>query len=221
MAFLSERIEQLPTHKRRGRPLTIAPQARRALVIDAAYQVFLEKGFAGTTTEMVAARASVSKRSLYEHFASKTELFGAVVLKYRHLLLDLPRPPDDDLPMIDKLVKVFRLDMDRGRDQEREALLNLILHQSVLFPELSDYLYQQKILRTREDLIEWLEAERDRGAIEMDDVVLCAGMLMDIAFGALLPRRRQQGDDARDQRKQDIRQRFQIFLRGIAHQADR
>ncbi|MCZ3374437.1 MULTISPECIES: TetR/AcrR family transcriptional regulator [Rhizobium] len=218
---MSDGTDQPPTRKKRGRPPTMAPEARRALVVDAAYTVFLENGFAGTTTEMVASKASISKRSIYEHFAGKIELFGAVVLNNRHLLIDLPRPSDEGLPMIDKLVKVFRLDLDSRRDQEREALLNLILRESVLFPELADYLYGQNILRTREDLIEWLEAERDRGAIELNDVVLCAGMLMDIAFGALLPRRRQQGDEARDQRKQEIRQRFQIFLRGIAHYAER
>jgi AcrR family transcriptional regulator len=213
---LNDRNEQRPVVRKRGRPLSVAPEARRTLLVDVAYRIFLERGFAGTTMELVAAMASVSKRSIYQHFASKTELFGAVVSKHRHLLLDPRRSPDQEIPMVDKLMKVFRLNMDHRRDQEREALLNLIVRESVLYPELSDYLYGQKILRTREDLVEWLEAERDRGTIALEDVVLIAGMLMDIVFGALLPRRRQQGDDARDLRKQEIRRRFQIVIKGIA-----
>jgi AcrR family transcriptional regulator len=198
-----------------GRPKVGDAQQRRAAIIDHAYEAFIELGFAGTTTEIVATRAKISKRAIYELFSGKAQLFAAVVLKHRHLILDLPRPTDEDIPVIEKLVKIFRLEMDRQRDIEREALLNLIIRESVQFPELSDLLYNQGIIRSREDLMEWLEAEARRGTIDIEDTALCAGMLMDIVFGALLPRRRQHGDAARELRKEDIRKRLEIFLRGV------
>ena len=201
--------------RRRGRPRTIAPEDRRTGIVDRAFEAFVELGFAGATTDVIAARAQVSKREIYDLFAGKNELFAAVVLKHRHLVLDLPRPADEELPMLDALAVIFRLGMDQQRDVEREALLNLITRESVLFPELSDYLYNQGILRFREDLVTWIEAQAERGLLVVDDAVLCAGLLMDIAFGALLPRRRQLGDEARAQRKQDIKRRFVIVLRGL------
>ena len=85
----------------------------------------------------------------------------------------------------------------------------------MLYPELSDYLYDQGILRFREELVAWIETQKACGKLAVDDPVLCAGLLMDIVFGALLPRRRQLGDDARAQRKQDIKRRLAIVLRGL------
>ena len=206
----------LAATKPRGRPRTMADDDRRTLIVDKAYEAFIELGFAGCTTEIVASRAHVSKRSIYDLFAGKTELFAAVVLKNRHLLLDLPRPSGEDIPPLEALVRIFRLDMDRRRDVEREALLNLLVRESTRFPELSDFLYDRGIIRSREDLMDWLASEVPRGRIVVADAALCAGLLMDIVFGGLLPRRRQAGDDARHQRKLDIIKRLAIVLRGLA-----
>jgi len=54
-------------------------EARPAELIDAALDLFVEKGFAATRLEDVAARAGVSKGTLYLYFDSKEELFKAVV----------------------------------------------------------------------------------------------------------------------------------------------
>jgi AcrR family transcriptional regulator len=53
--------------------------ARPQELLDAALQLFVEKGFAATRSEEVAARAGVSKGTLYLYFPSKAELFKAVV----------------------------------------------------------------------------------------------------------------------------------------------
>jgi hypothetical protein len=80
--------------------------------------------------------------------------------------------------------------MDCRRTVERESLLDLILRQSVQFPELSDFLSANGMIRSREELIEWLEMEAARGTIVVEDVGVCAAMLLDMTVGALLPRRR-------------------------------
>ena len=201
--------------RRRGRPKTATVEDRRAVIIERAFDAFVDLGFAGATTDVIAARAQVSKREIYNRFGGKTELFAAVVLKHRDLVLDLPRPAGEDMPLLDALATIFRLDMDWRRDVEREALLHLITRESVLYPELSDYLYDQGILRFREELVAWIGAQAACGRLVVDDPVLCAGLLMDIVFGALLPRRRQLGDNARAQRKQDIKRRLAIVLRGL------
>src|SRR6202034_4801101 len=46
---------------------------------DVAVQVFLERGFANTTMQMIASRAGGSKETLYRHFASKEALFAEIV----------------------------------------------------------------------------------------------------------------------------------------------
>jgi TetR/AcrR family transcriptional regulator len=54
-------------------------EARPGELLTAALDLFVEKGYAGTRVEEVAQRAGVSKGTLFLYFASKEELFKAVV----------------------------------------------------------------------------------------------------------------------------------------------
>ncbi len=54
-------------------------EARPGELLDAAMDLFVEKGFAATRAEEVAARAGVSKGTLFLYFQSKEDLFKAVV----------------------------------------------------------------------------------------------------------------------------------------------
>lgn len=54
-------------------------EARPSELLDAALELFVEKGFAATRAEEVAARAGVSKGTLYLYFPSKEELLKAVI----------------------------------------------------------------------------------------------------------------------------------------------
>jgi len=60
-------------------PDSRAERTRRAIV-QAALEVFLQHGYVGATTDEVAARAAVSKQTLYRNFADKEHLFADVVL---------------------------------------------------------------------------------------------------------------------------------------------
>jgi AcrR family transcriptional regulator len=59
---------------RRGRP---ANEALGQTIVDAACELFDELGFHGTTLDMVAQRAKISKLSIYRHFENKEALFSA------------------------------------------------------------------------------------------------------------------------------------------------
>ena len=61
--------------------LTRAEQVNRnrALVLDAARQVFLERGYAGATLEAIAETAGFSKGVMYSQFASKADLMLALI----------------------------------------------------------------------------------------------------------------------------------------------
>lgn len=50
-------------------------QEKRIRIIEAAAQVFAEKGFAGTLMAEVAVRAGIGKGTIYEYFRSKDDLF--------------------------------------------------------------------------------------------------------------------------------------------------
>ena len=63
--------------KTAGRPQTRSELKHQA-IIDAASYEFREAGFAATSMDRIAERAGVSKRTVYNHFASKQALFDAI-----------------------------------------------------------------------------------------------------------------------------------------------
>ena len=52
---------------------------KRAAILEAAHDLFLQKGYAGTSMDDVAARAAVSKQTVYKNFADKQRLFTEVI----------------------------------------------------------------------------------------------------------------------------------------------
>ncbi len=59
-------------------------QETRKRILDAASQVFARRGYGQATVEEIAAEAGVSNGALYHHFASKEELFRAIVEEHLH-----------------------------------------------------------------------------------------------------------------------------------------
>src|ERR1700688_1814769 len=52
---------------------------KRAVILEAAQQAFFANGFVGTSMDQVAAKAAVSKQTVYKHFSDKEALFREVV----------------------------------------------------------------------------------------------------------------------------------------------
>jgi AcrR family transcriptional regulator len=53
-------------------------QATREALVDAALELFTERGYAGVGTEEIVGRAKVTRGALYHHFADKRDLFRTV-----------------------------------------------------------------------------------------------------------------------------------------------
>ncbi|MGV0792952.1 TetR/AcrR family transcriptional regulator [Mycolicibacterium sp. XJ1819] len=52
----------------------------RARLLKASHELFTERGYRGTTTKEIAARAGVAEPTLFRHFGSKVDVFDASVL---------------------------------------------------------------------------------------------------------------------------------------------
>jgi len=76
-----------------------AAQTREA-VLEAALKAFSKKGYSGTSLEVVAAEAGMTRGAIYWHFKNKFELLNAVILECRrkseirlNQILDAPQSP--------------------------------------------------------------------------------------------------------------------------------
>jgi AcrR family transcriptional regulator len=52
---------------------------RRAAIVRAAVELFAQRGFRGTTTRELASAVGVSEPVLYQHFATKRDLYNAII----------------------------------------------------------------------------------------------------------------------------------------------
>jgi len=57
----------------------MAAEDRRRQLIETAIDLFAQKGFAGTTTREIAAAAGVNEAIIFRHFATKQDLYKAIL----------------------------------------------------------------------------------------------------------------------------------------------
>jgi AcrR family transcriptional regulator len=146
--------------------------ARPSELLDAALDLFVEKGFTATRSEEVAARAGVSKGTLYLYFPSKEDLLTAVI---RHTLMaDIARGAErlaqeqgatGDLLvalMTDWWVGVF--------NSPSSAIFKLVLTEVRNFPAIGDF-YLKEVVEPGHQLIGSLvQRGIDRGEFRPVDV---------------------------------------------------
>lgn len=91
--------------------------ATRTALIDAAYRLFAERGYADVGTEDVVRAARVTRGALYHHFADKRDLFRAVhEQRERDLVADLAARMSDVGDPWDLIVTGLRAFLDACTD---------------------------------------------------------------------------------------------------------
>ena len=63
------------------------PEIRRAEIMDAAMLLFMEKGYANTTTQDIVDKVNISRGLLYYHFKNKEDILYCLVERYSEKLL--------------------------------------------------------------------------------------------------------------------------------------
>jgi len=136
-------------HPRQDRRWTRRKEARPAELISAALDLFVERGFSATRLEDVAARAGVSKGTLYLYFPSKEDLFKAVVrggivpaIERAEKLLNEHQGNADTL--IRDMVKGWWVSVGSTR---LGGIPKLMISESRNFPELTQFYFREVISR--------------------------------------------------------------------------
>ncbi len=87
---------------RPGRAPHLGPERRRPMVLDAAFELFLERGYDGTSMDAIARAIGVTKPVVYACYPSKEELFKALLRREEDRVLAeitaaLPAAAEGDL----------------------------------------------------------------------------------------------------------------------------
>jgi AcrR family transcriptional regulator/ferredoxin len=89
-----------------GRIAGVAATQTRERLLQAAAEVFAERGYDGTRVADIATAAGVSNGALYAHFASKAELLVAALHTHGRRLLSQMLAADPDRPVTDVLLHI-------------------------------------------------------------------------------------------------------------------
>jgi len=164
-----ERTKISKAVRRGGRPSHANAVLLRQRILRAAAELFLAEGFGSTSIEAVAARAGVSKRTLYHRFDDKAVLFEAVV----HDVIGQLRPPAD-VPLIvgatlhDILRRLAGMILRPAISPQALALHRLVISESARFPKLAQAVHGDSTTQEAVALIDGLLAR------ELPEPKLCA-----------------------------------------------
>ncbi len=152
---------------------------RREEILDAAWHVFIDKGYARATMQDVAARAHASKETLYSWFDSKAMLFETLFksrLQSVGATLSTEAGPGFEP---EKVLYVIARDLLRFVSTPGNMqLYRAAAADSASFPELKELL-KESIDRT--EFAKYLEQCRARGLMEFDDANEMASIFISMA----------------------------------------
>lgn len=156
------------THARRER----RKQARPGELLNAALEMFVDKGYAATRVEDVAALAGVSKGTLFLYFPSKEELFKAVVCeslagRFDEWNQEFDRFEGSTAEMVRNCMMSW---WERVGDTRASGLTKLMISEARNFPDLAAYYHLEVIEPCLRLIRRILQRGVERGEFQVPDL---------------------------------------------------
>ncbi|MGC0272596.1 TetR/AcrR family transcriptional regulator [Pseudactinotalea sp. Z1739] len=159
---------------------------KRELILERAIDVFTAHGYVGTTTDQLAAAASVSKQTLYKEFGDKEGVFAALI-QFACDQVDDPFAPlveqMHSIASADEAVELMATQFTRSiMSPYVQQLRRLVIAEATRFPHLGMLYWEEGFLRVANSVARCLSVLADRGLLDLPDAQLAAhhfaGMLL-------------------------------------------
>ena len=196
-------------------------EARPSELVAAALACFAERGFAATKLDDIAAKAGVSKGTVYLYFASKQAVFEALVRQavlpnVERLIGETAQP---GAPVLEILPRLLRAITGTMAGSSLLQFPRLIIAESPQFPELAQFWRQTVIDRMLGVVSGLIERGIAAGEIRPVDPVdaarlMIAPLLMAVIWGTTFVREGESFD-----LNVFIDRHLDIYLRGLAVEA--
>ena len=159
---------------------------KREQILDAALRVFGDSGYDVASMDAIAEAANVSKRTVYNHYPSKRDLYLSLfgrfvdrVSRAKHIAYD------PDAPLYEQLESILRAEMHILEDP---LWLGFGFSVYQFFLKDPDTAAQVGTSNSgKEDALRtWLEAAEADGRLEIDDMEIAVSMLWTIHEGVII-----------------------------------
>lgn len=152
----------------------MAAEDRRQQILDVAVQLFSQKGFRGTTTKEIALAAGVNEAIIFRHFATKSELYSAIMdqkaksaaVQAMQSVFDEAMERRDDRQVFESLA--FHLFEFHEQD---DMAMRILLYSALEGHELAEMIYRNHIAKTHRQLAEYIKKRIADGAFRKVDAM--------------------------------------------------
>jgi TetR/AcrR family transcriptional regulator of autoinduction and epiphytic fitness len=163
-------------------PVTRDTSRKRTEILNAAARVFIEVGYDRASMDAIADEAGASKRTVYNHFPSKEELFGQVIQRFMSDAQRLKRVRyEADKGLESQLAQFAHAMRQPTRDPIWLGLMRVI----TTSPAVVDEVVTQ-VSREEDTLAVWIRAANADGRLAAPDPDLAAQAFWAMLSGAFL-----------------------------------
>ncbi len=204
---------------RRGRP-RLDEDVQRRRILDAATRIFTQRHFSGTSLDLVAREAGVTKRTIYALVGDKTALFRAVC-DYGEASVARIQFPEvaAGMTLRDILTTLAHTLLTHALEPSRVALARLVMRERAKLPELATQVLELGSDRFYAQIEALFEATVALGIAEIPDTALAAIIFYDIVVGNL-SFRATIGFDVQPFPAPELQRRITVFIRGYVEAED-
>jgi len=156
-------------------PTSPPPDPKTEQILAASRETFLELGYAGTSMDLIAQRARVSKTTLYTRFPSKDDLYVATIsAECERRGLRFAPDAFDDMPLEDALRQVGRRFVDLLWSPAAIRMHQAVTGEATRVPEAARLFFQAGPEQAIANFVAFFERAAARGAIDTDDPAFIA-----------------------------------------------
>lgn len=150
---------------------------KRLAIIEAAIAEFRANGFEATSMDKIAATAGVSKRTVYNHFPGKDELFAEILKQLWDAsfdLMDIPYAPGQ--PLREQLARLVGQKMAMLADHNFLDLARVAIAETIHSPERAQAMVA-RLGEREEGVTRWIRAAQQDGKLKPCDAAFAAHLL--------------------------------------------
>lgn len=189
--------------------------SNRSAIMQTALLLFGEKGFDGTSMDMIARELGYSKATLYQYFDNKEDLFAAVMKETPfHFNFVHIKPQIDNTDLKSAIIEIGMNYMSIFDTPERIAFTKSIIRDSNKHPEISAAYHKNGIGYVSQCVADYLTRFKDQLRPDID-LYLAAKTYIGSLFGLVIQYKIVIGVERQYTDKEIVETSAGIFIRGI------
>ena len=180
-------MSDMPPKRRKGRPSAQETQGLSRHILDIARLVFFDLGFNKASSEVIAAKAGISKRTLYARYPNKASIFEAVILdeiEAQYNAFEHSVPEEGDVRV--RLKKIAEMILSWLLTERTISLDRVAIAEVTRFPDLARNVHQVGSQRPARLVENVLREAIARGEVILDDPKFAAEQFVIIVVFASL-----------------------------------